>query len=58
MPAPKNNKNALRGTRPRVRMFITIDADLADAVRENAVRGEISAICEQALEDRFVNVIK
>lgn len=58
MGAPKANKNALRGARPRVRMFITVDADLAELVREKALRGEISAICEQALKNRFVNVDK
>lgn len=53
MPAPKGNQYAMKGRRPKVRLFITVDADLAEAVRANAKHGEISATCEEALKTKF-----
>lgn len=53
MAAPKNNRNALKGTRPRVRLSIMVDAGVAEAARKHSQRGEVSAVCESALKKVF-----
>lgn len=53
MAAPKNNRNALKGARPRVRLSIMVDAGVAEAARKYGQRGEMSAVCESALKEVF-----
>jgi hypothetical protein len=48
----------MKGSRPKVRLFITVDADVAEAVKANAKHGEISATCEEALKVRFGAQVK